>query len=162
MSLRQALYLNPCMIIRILNILWNVSACTCGVCVSPAFHQIFLACRSRQTLLNSRTGREGGIEMSMTLIWYIWKSRIKLSIMYWLVLICCIFVGFSHTLSRSRCYSMLWIYTVSHDVCHTSSYTVMLNTTKSSSSIVFLCHGQAVWRKSLFVSPLFFPPKYWL
>jgi len=35
------------------------------------------------------------------------KGGIKFAFMYWLVLICCIFVGFSHTLSRSRCFSTL-------------------------------------------------------
>jgi len=88
-ALRQPLCLNRCMIFRMICMLWDASACICRVFVSPTSSNSFW--HVAHGVLFGR----GGIEMSMTWI-DIQKCGINLSIMYWLVLICCVFVGFSH------------------------------------------------------------------
>jgi len=100
----------------------------------------------------------GGGALRWAWPWFdIQKCGINLSIMHWLVLICCIFVGFSHTLSRSRCESTLSLLT------YVTPYTVILNTTKLSSLLVFMCQFDAInWTQSLCFPPLFPPRQKWL
>ena len=89
----------------------------------------------------------------MTLIWWteLWNKHFNH--VYSLVLICCIFVEFSHTLSRSRCD---WSFSRK---TYVTPYTVIQNWTKSLSWLVFLFHFDAIF---FFGRLIFSRQKSWL
>jgi len=100
----------------------------------------------------------GGIQMSMTLIWYteVWNkpfnhllTRVDLLYLCWVfthfVTGCCII---------NPILVSLYLYTVSHDVCHTSH-----SDTEKSKVVVFTCFFDSVWCNPCFSRLCFFPKK---